>query len=273
MRGRPPTRRRSSKGVYGQRYFTPGVEINDISVSSNNIVVVSTSDNVVHVFQLTNNGFEDTLGDSSFIPQLTVNQLDNEILITRFIDKNYQYIGNWGFNGLSSKVYNKNQAVTYNNELYVCLRNHTSTLTDTFQPNISVDTWKAIDWKSNSTYSKKDKVLYNGRLYTSRKNNNVNNLPLSSLEWRLEEIDFGFSVAITRDGSSIAIGIPNYSELETYQGSVAIFTLSNGVYFSTDLITSSSVQESEQFGSRVKYDNSGNQLVIFGQGGYQTLFQ
>lgn len=320
----------ASLTVTDLKYLNVGTEIIDFSLSSNNIMVVTTTDNKVHILKLVNNEIIESVEN----PTIQVSDIDPEILVPKFIDKNYQYLGDWGLAGATKKTYNADEVYTYSDNLYVCLETHVSTVEVPFLPSSSPNHWKSINWNSSTIYSENDRVIYNNKIYenniislpardiqVSRKYQisslkddgstvldestifttfgassneigtifvatrtgefddgesrvievNENKVPGVSILWKEIDYDFGRSVTINKDGSSIAIGLPYYTDTQIQQGSVAIFDLQDNTYVSTDLVTSYAAQESEQFGSRVRFNLAGSKLVVYGSGGHQML--
>jgi len=101
--------------------------------------------------------------------------------------------------------------------------------------------------------------------------NNSFDLPTSSLG-----IDLNVT-SIALSNNLVALGVPTYSDNEINQGAVFVGTINNEI---TDFnirqkIVSNLPKESELFGSLVKFNISGDQLVISAFGGsqtYETIF-
>lgn len=78
--------------------------------------------------------------------------------------------------------------------------------------------------------------------------------------------NFAESVAISRDGSTVAVGAPLYSGQGVSQGCVLVYELSNGNYIPQYTVTSPTKQESGFFGKSISFNNAGDQLVVYGSG-------
>lgn len=82
--------------------------------------------------------------------------------------------------------------------------------------------------------------------------------------------NFASSVAITRDGKSIAAGAPGYSGTNVEEGCVVMYNL-DVTYQPVDLIVSPTRQESGRFGDSIRFNLMGDQLVAHARTGDQTF--
>ena len=77
--------------------------------------------------------------------------------------------------------------------------------------------------------------------------------------------DFGTTIAVSADGTKIAIGAPLNSEIESNAGAVYIYT-QNGTTFSySQTIRPATIKPNSQFGSKLDFD--GNTLAVTSRGG------
>jgi hypothetical protein len=77
--------------------------------------------------------------------------------------------------------------------------------------------------------------------------------------------DFGTSIAVSEDGTKIAVGAPLNSEIESNAGAVYIYT-QNGTTFSySQTIRPVTIQPNSQFGFKLDFD--GNTLAVTSRGG------
>jgi hypothetical protein len=81
---------------------------------------------------------------------------------------------------------------------------------------------------------------------------------------------FGASVAISTDGNSLAIGITDINGTAN-TGKVFVYNLSSDTYDKVQTINSIGVEADERFGSRVKFMNNNNTLVIFSKTGDTSI--
>jgi hypothetical protein len=88
-----------------------------------------------------------------------------------------------------------------------------------------------------------------------------------------ENVNNGFaeSVAITRDLKYIAIGIPRYSNNYRIIGGVALYKIDNDSVIFDDFIISVPENTTSRFGSRVRFTNDSNILVVQNSAGDQTF--
>ena len=82
--------------------------------------------------------------------------------------------------------------------------------------------------------------------------------------------NFATSVAVTRDGNTLAVGAPGYSNTNVEEGCAVIFTRDTS-FEPTDLIRNPTRQESGRFGQKIKFNISGDQLVVQSRTGDQTF--
>jgi hypothetical protein len=99
----------------------------------------------------------------------------------------------------------------------------------------------------------------------------IQNISSSVVPGTLIDDKFGQSVSISKDNSMIAVGIPYYSEVNSNQGTVAILIKSGSTYQYSYRVNSPLKQESERFGYRVRFNPTGNRLVVYSYGGDQTI--
>lgn len=85
------------------------------------------------------------------------------------------------------------------------------------------------------------------------------------------DINFGKSVSITKDATTIAIGAPSYSGLNPMQGTVVVLKKTATTYQYDYLIFSPLQQEAERFGYKVRFNPSSTRLVVYSYGGDQTV--
>lgn len=81
---------------------------------------------------------------------------------------------------------------------------------------------------------------------------------------------FATSVAITRDSKTIAIGAPQFEGKNPNQGKVKVYNLDTGSYTFAYDIFSPVEQESEEFGTGLRFNIVGDQLAVYSQGGSQV---
>jgi len=108
-----------------------------------------------------------------------------------------------------------------------------------------------------------------GTAFTTVQEINVSDF--TSLEVLETGSNFGTSVAITKDSTFVAVGVPGYSGVASNQGAVALFKLNASTYVADDFITSPLNQDSEKFGYRVRFNLDNDRLVIYSYGGSQTI--
>jgi hypothetical protein len=82
---------------------------------------------------------------------------------------------------------------------------------------------------------------------------------------------FGQSIAISKNSTQIAIGVPGYSGLNANQGTVVLLDKTGSTYTFSYLINSPTQTQSEQFGYKVRFTLDGNRLAVYSYGGYQTI--
>ena len=142
----------------------------------------------------------------------------------------------------------------------------------TLTPGVSITDF---DVATNNTIviSKDDETVLVVRLSSSTfvTVKEINTSDFVSVEQIETGSNFATSVAITKDASYIAVGVPGYSALASNQGAVAVFKLNGAVYEASDLITSPLNQDSEKFGYRVKFNSDSDRLVIYSYGGNQSI--
>jgi len=78
--------------------------------------------------------------------------------------------------------------------------------------------------------------------------------------------NFAESIAISQDGSQLAVGAPSYSGLNSEQGCVILFELVNSNFVPQYLINSPKGVSSERFGSQVEFNSAGDQLSVYASG-------
>lgn len=82
--------------------------------------------------------------------------------------------------------------------------------------------------------------------------------------------NFATSIALTRDGRTLAIGSPEYTGMNVGEGCVLIYEFDT-VFYPSYLINSPTRQESGRFGDEIKFNKSGDQLIIHARTGDQTF--
>jgi len=82
--------------------------------------------------------------------------------------------------------------------------------------------------------------------------------------------NFASSVALARDGNTMAVGAASYSNTNIEEGCVILFA-KNTIFEPVDIITSPTRQESGRFGDKVKFNRTGDQLVVRSRTGDQTF--
>lgn len=82
--------------------------------------------------------------------------------------------------------------------------------------------------------------------------------------------NFASSVAVTRDSKTIAVGTPGFSGTNVEEGCVVVYTLDTE-YEPSYSIVSPTRQESGRFGSAVKFNVLGDQLIVHARTGDQTF--
>lgn len=93
---------------------------------------------------------------------------------------------------------------------------------------------------------------------------------LQTLTSPVSNSSFGESVAISRNGNTVAVGAPYYTGVEAMQGAVYLYSL-NSTYGLTTTLLSPANKEAERFGSRIRFNIAGDQLVVYSLGGDQTI--
>jgi hypothetical protein len=83
--------------------------------------------------------------------------------------------------------------------------------------------------------------------------------------------NFGQSVAISKTGTQLIIGVPGYSGLNSNQGAVLLLDKVGSTYAVSYVIKSPTQTESEQFGYKVRFNLAGDRLAVYSYGGYQTI--
>lgn len=85
----------------------------------------------------------------------------------------------------------------------------------------------------------------------------------------------GGSVAISSDSKKIAIGAPQYSDIEIFRGAVVILKQEETGYTVLQTLLSNANQTNERFGTNVHFNIAGDQFVVYCAGGlqkYKMLF-
>jgi hypothetical protein len=78
--------------------------------------------------------------------------------------------------------------------------------------------------------------------------------------------NFAESAAITQDGKYLAVGAPDYTGLNSQQGCVVLFELINEQYVAQYIIEGPGDTSAGRFGSKVKFNLHGDQLVVYASG-------
>ena len=78
--------------------------------------------------------------------------------------------------------------------------------------------------------------------------------------------NFAESVAITQDGKFLAVGAPGYTGLNSQQGCVVLFELIDEQYVAQYIIEGPGDISAGRFGSKVKFNLQGDQLVVYASG-------
>lgn len=94
---------------------------------------------------------------------------------------------------------------------------------------------------------------------------------ISALDPIATNTNFGQTVAISKNGTQIAIGVPGYSGANSNQGALVLLDKVGSTYSFSYLIKSPTQTESEQFGYKARFNLAGDRLAVYSYGGYQTI--
>ena len=120
---------------------------------------------------------------------------------------------------------------------------------------------------SFSDYTVKAFSIINNSLVLIEKTFNITEVP----EYTGTNVssNFGASVAITTDSKFIAVGAPLFIRNNNSTGAVILYALDE-VYTVSDIIYSNVNNEIGQFGYKVLFNNSNDQLIVYSKTGNQT---
>jgi hypothetical protein len=78
--------------------------------------------------------------------------------------------------------------------------------------------------------------------------------------------NFAESVALTQDGTTLAVGAPSYSGLNSEQGCVIMFNLEGTNFVPQYLITAPNDNSAGRFGAQIEFNLAGDQLSVYASG-------
>ena len=85
--------------------------------------------------------------------------------------------------------------------------------------------------------------------------------------------EFGSSVDINRTGTRVVVGVPSYSKRTQLEGAFIIFDKVDNAFVPVDIIKNPFNREGEKFGSNLKFNIVGDQIVVGVLGGQQKTIK
>jgi hypothetical protein len=84
---------------------------------------------------------------------------------------------------------------------------------------------------------------------------------------------FGSTVDIDKSGNRIVVGVPAYSKRKLLEGAIIVFEKMHDTFVPREIIKNPFSREGEKFGSNVKFNIKGDQIVVGVAGGQQKTYK